>query len=244
LVCGTALDEVRPYPVCGSCIVAPVPLAPEIFCARCGAAFLSVHSLDAAGFCRLCAAGATAFATCYSFGEYEGALRDLIHLFKYQRIRPLAEPLGRMLARALPPQARYDALVPMPLHWRRRFVRGFNQAELLAHVVSRRTGLPVLEALRRRRHSPAQASLASASQRRANVRGVFALQYPSAIAGKRLLLVDDVLTSGATVNSAAAVLAASGADRVSVLTLARADRRKPALEFKTVVESIALGDSA
>ncbi len=231
----------RPYPICGCCIEAPVPLAPEIFCARCGAAFLSPHSLDASGLCRLCAAGVTAFATCYSFGEYSGVLRELIHLFKYQRIRPLAEPLGRMLARALPPQARYDAMVPMPLHWRRRFVRGFNQAELLARVVSRRTGLPVLGALRRRRHTAAQASLASSSQRRANVRGVFSIQDPYAIAGKRLLLVDDVLTYGATVNSAAAVLAASGAARVSVLTLARADRRKPAIEFKTVVESLTLG---
>lgn len=218
-------------------------MVPEIFCLQCGAAFLSEKSLNESGVCRLCASGATSFHNCYCFGEYAGTLRELIHLFKYRRIRTLAAPLGKLMARALPPQASYDALVPMPLHWRRRFIRGFNQAELLARVVSRRTGLPVLTALRRRRHTSAQASLASSSQRRANVRGVFSIQGSFEAAGKRLLLVDDVLTSGATVNSAAAALAAAGAARVAVLALARADRRRPAIEFSSVVESLSCGGS-
>lgn len=214
---------------------------PEIFCAQCGSAFLSGNSLDAAGRCRLCAAGATSFSAAYCYGEYRDELRDLIHLFKYRRIRPLAGPLGRMMSRALPPQSHVDALVPMPLHWRRRFMRGFNQAELLARVVSSRTGLPILDALSRSRHTSAQAELAAASQRRANVRGVFTLRHPERIAGKRLVLVDDVLTSGATVNSAAAVLIAGGAARIDILTLARADRRRAVIEYQSVVQTLSDG---
>jgi ComF family protein len=216
----------------------------EIFCAQCGAAFLSASSLDAGGRCRLCAAGATAFSAAYCFGEYCGILRDLIHLLKYRRIRPLAEPLGRMMSRALPPQSHHDALVPMPLHWRRRFIRGFNQAELLARVVSRRTGLPIPDALSRSRHTSAQAELASASQRRANVRGVFVVRRPELAAGKRIILADDVLTTGATVNSAAAALLAAGAARVDVLTLARADRRRPIVQYQSVVQSLSHGGTA
>jgi ComF family protein len=192
----------------------------------------------------LCAAGGTAFRTAFSFGEYEGTLRDLIHLLKYQRMRPLSKPLGKMMARALPREVRVEAIVPMPLHWRRKFIRGFNQAELLAQVVSARTGLPLLPALSRRRNTQAQASLASVAQRRANVRGVFFVPHPGRVSGKRLLLVDDVLTSGATVNSAAAALIAAGAARVDVLTLARADRRRATIEFQTVVESLTDGGPA
>lgn len=241
LICRRPLREAAPYPVCDSCISAPEALSAEIVCAKCGSAFLNQRSIDSQGLCRLCASGVTAFAAAYSFGEYAGALRELIHLLKYRRIRPLAVPLGRMMARALPPQATHHAIVPMPLHWRRRFIRGFNQAELLAHVVAGRTGLPVLPALRRRAHTRAQATLPSSAQRRANVRGVFAVPHPETISGMRLVLVDDVLTSGATVNSAATALLRSGAARVDVLTLARADRRRALVEYRSVLESLSDG---
>lgn len=244
LICGRFLERAAPYPVCDACISEPAALSAEILCARCGSAFLNESSINEQGLCRLCASGATSFVAAFSFGEYAGTLRELIHLLKYERIRPLAEPLGRMMARALPPQTVHDAIVPMPLHWRRKLIRGFNQAELLARVVARRTGLPVLAALRRRRHSPAQASLASASQRRANVRGVFVVPRSKEIAGKRLVLVDDVLTSGATVNSAAAALVEAGAARVDVLTLARADRRRALIEYRSVLESLTDGGTA
>ncbi|MCX7603387.1 MAG: ComF family protein [Bryobacteraceae bacterium] len=139
-------------------------------------------------------------------------------------MKPLARPFGQMMARAYPRDQLFDFLVPVPSHWRRRFSRGFDQALLLARELSRHTGIPVLCALRRTRHTAAQAGL-TGRQRRDNIRGCFATGDPAAIRGKRLLLIDDVLTTGATVNAAAATLRRSGAAHVGVFTLARADRR-------------------
>jgi ComF family protein len=110
------------------------------------------------------------------------------------------------------------------LHWRRRLWRGFNQAELLAKPLADRLSVPMAAALERRRHTDTQASL-SPSERRSNVAGAFALRRGVEVRGKRILLVDDVLTTGATVGSAAAVLRRAGASHVAVLTLARVDRR-------------------
>lgn len=165
------------------------------------------------------------FDAAYSYGSYDGNLRDLIHLFKYARVRSLARPFGRLLISALPLNLRFDAVVPMPMHWLRRWRRGFNQAELLARAVAKHTGLPCLKALRRTRSVPAQAGL-TAAQRRRNTTGTFAAaRRKLALEGRHILLVDDVLTTGSTARAAAAVLKRAGAARVTVLTLARADRR-------------------
>jgi len=129
------------------------------------------------------------------------------------------------MARALPRSEGFDLLVPMPLHWRRRWSRGFNQSELLARVAGRRTGIPVACALRRRKSTNPQAGLTSA-QRRVNVAGAFEVVRPQLVSGRRVVLVDDVLTTGATAGACAAVLRRAGATRVAVLTLARVDRRK------------------
>jgi len=195
----------------------------EHFCLRCRTPFLNPYPLNADGLCRLCAAGVTLFDAAYSFGDYDGPLRDLIHLLKYRRMRPLAAPLGRLMARAVPRDQLFDTIVPMPVHWRKLIVRGFNQSRLLADEVARRTGLPVSGFLSRSRHTQAQAGL-SRSQRRANVAGAFFVSTDSNVRNKRILLLDDVFTTGATANAAAAALKRAGAARVSVLTLARADR--------------------
>ncbi|MBI5280738.1 MAG: ComF family protein [Candidatus Solibacter usitatus] len=193
----------------------------EHCCAACRTPFLNARPLNEQGLCRLCAAGFTRFDAAYSYGDYHGGLRGLIHLFKYGCMRPLAAPLGRMLSAALPRDQVFDAIVPMPLHWRKLLVRGFNQSRLLAVELSRRTGIPTEPLLRRRRHTSAQAGL-SGAQRRANVAGAFGAS-PS-VRGRRLLLIDDVFTTGATVNAAAGALKQAGAARVAVLTLARTDR--------------------
>jgi len=162
------------------------------------------------------------YAAC--FGFYEGSLRTLIHLFKYSGMKPLAGPLGRLLDRALPPEIPFDAVVPVPLYWRKKWSRGFNQSELLARHVARRRGIPVLHALRRKRNTATQAGLANAGRRR-NVAGAFTERAAGAIRGKRILLIDDVMTTGATANACATVLKRCGAKSVSLLTLARVDRR-------------------
>lgn len=168
------------------------------------------------------------FDLAYSFGFYEGTLRAMIHLFKYSGMKPLAERLSGLLLRALPLNEPYDLVIPMPLHWRRRWKRGFNQAKLLARHVARRRGIPMLDAVRRVRATATQAGLTN-SNRRKNVSGAFrvAARYKKngALSGKRILLIDDVMTTGATGASCARALKRAGARSVTLLTLARTDRR-------------------
>jgi ComF family protein len=151
----------------------------------------------------------------------------------------LAAPLGRYLTKALPVDGPlFDLVVPMPLHWFRRWRRGFNQSELLAREVSRRLGLPMAAGvLARRRHAPPQSGLSSAARRR-NVAGLFSVKDRLEVEGRRVLLVDDVLTTGATAQSAARALKSAGAAQVVVLTLARADRR----EFVSVAKAVGAAD--
>jgi ComF family protein len=164
-------------------------------------------------------------------------LRELIHLFKYARIRPLAGPLGEILARAIPRDQTFDAIVPVPLHWRRRWQRGFNQSALLAAAIARRYGIPVRGWLCRTRATPTQAGLTNA-RRRSNVTGAFRVGRRARVSGRRILLVDDVMTTGATAGACAAALKRAGAKYVALLTLARVDRRslvEPATARSTAV---------
>ncbi len=164
------------------------------------------------------------FDAAYSYGSYEGPLRELVHIFKYGGVQTLAKPFGRFLIAALPFNTPFDVVVPMPMHWFRRWRRGFNQAELLARALTRHTGLPLVHALRRAKSAKAQAGLTRAERRR-NVMGAFAPAHAEKFRGKRVLLVDDVLTTGYTARAASSVLKRAGAARVTVITLARADRR-------------------
>lgn len=223
-VCGKALTEISRIPVCRQCLNEPQPLAAEYFCAACRTPFQNRSPLGEDGRCALCRFGLRGFDAVYCYGAYEGTLRELIHLFKYGRIRTLALPLGERLASAIPWDQRFDLIVPVPLHWRRRFQRGFNQAALLAASVARRYSAPVVAAVRRRRSTAAQAGLSN-SKRRANVAGAFVVCRPREVAGRRILLVDDVMTTGATASACAAALKRAGARHVAVLTLARVDRR-------------------
>lgn len=206
-----------------------MPLSAEFFCVCCRMPFLNSHPLDERGRCRLCRLGATGFDAAYSFGAYEGTLRKLIQVFKYGRVETLASPLGEMLASALPRDQRFDLIAPMPLHWMRRWTRGFNQADLLARAVGHRFGIPVRSVVRRTRSTAAQAGLTNA-KRRANVSGAFAVKSKQQVRGRRILLIDDVLTTGATVSACGLALKKGGAVHVSVLTLARVDRRVMAAE--------------
>jgi len=151
-------------------------------------------------------------------------LRQLIHVFKYGKVETLAQPLSRFLVQAQPLDERFDIVLAMPMHWRKRWERGFNQAELLAKPVAKRCGLKLSTNLRRKRYTKAQAGLTE-TQRRDNLKDSFSVRRSEQIAGKRILLIDDVFTTGATLRTAAAVLKGGGAARVTALTLARVDNR-------------------
>ena len=129
-----------------------------------------------------------------------------------------------MLARGLPRDERFDAILPVPMHWWRRWKRGFNQSELLAAAISRSTAAPVLRELVRRRRTPPQAGL-SLEARQDNVKESFRVRRRERVKGKRILLVDDVMTTGSTATACAVALKKAGAASVVLLTLARVDRR-------------------
>lgn len=221
-VCGEPLREVSRIPVCGRCLSDPAPLVADYSCVSCRTPFLNRSPLDESGRCALCRLGLNGFDAVYSYGSYEGSLRKLIHLFKYGGVQPLARVFGNFLAVALPRELRFDLIVPMPLHWTRRWHRRYNQAALLAREVSRRWNVPMKNAVKRRRATIPQAGLSSA-QRRQNVSGVFAVKQK--LAGTHVLLVDDVLTTGASASACARALKRAGAARVTILALARTDRR-------------------
>ncbi len=159
----------------------------------------------------------------FAYGVFEEPLRELVHLFKYAGVTALARPLGRLLRLAMPRDRRFDLIVPTPLHWRRRWTRGYNQSMLLARELAPVLGLKPVNALRRTRATPTQAGL-SRTARRANVAGAFVVRDASLVRGRRVLLVDDVMTTGATLRACAAALKRAGAQSVSIAVLARAGR--------------------
>lgn len=222
--------------------MAPKPLVSDFFCVCCRTPFLNDAPLDEQGRCGLCRLGVRGFDLAYSFGAYTDELRKLIHLFKYQKIKTLAKPLGELLVRSLPLEQRFDMVAPMPLHWLRQLNRGFNQAELIAAPLARRLNVPLVNALKRVKSTPKQAGLTYA-KRRVNVAGAFRANGRADVRGKRILLVDDVLTTGATAGAAAAVLKKAGAKHVTVLTLARVDRRPLWLESGGGMKSESVGAS-
>ena len=196
----------------------------EFFCRSCRTPFLESYPLDAQELCTGCREGNVSFDAAYSFGSYEDFLQQLIHLFKYGKIETLAAPLSKLLLRALPREESFDLIQAMPMHWRKKWTRGFNQAEELARPVAKRFGLPLANELRRTRYTQAQAGL-DQTERQKNLKGSFAVKRPDRVNGKRILLVDDVFTTGATLRAATEALKQAGAARVTALTLARVDRR-------------------
>jgi ComF family protein len=141
-------------------------------------------------------------------------------------MRPLAGPLSRLLYRAIPVDAPFDVVTPVPLHWRRWWSRGYNQSALLASRIASRRGIPAFSTLRRVKNTGPQTGLTGA-QRRKNLSGAVTLRATARrrIEGRRILLVDDVMTTGATGHACAWVLKRGGARSVTLLTLARTDRR-------------------
>ena len=212
LVCGDPRRAEEKYGLCPECRQALVSLRlRENVCPRC------MHPLNEKGRCPFCAAGQLqGLSAGYGAYRYGGAARQLIRALKFGYQDEAAAALAAGMAQCFPAH-QYDALVPVPLYRTRRRERGANQARILCDGISARTGLPVLEALRRIRSTKAQTKL-SGRERQRNVAGAFALTRE--VKGLRLLVVDDVRTTGATARACAAELTAGGAACVAVLTAA------------------------
>lgn len=163
------------------------------------------------------------FSKCRSRFAYDGPIRDAIHKFKYSERLDLVRFFSSELADEACNMGRFDLIVPVPLHRKRLAKRGFNQSAVLARNMAGQTGVPAnLDSLKRARHIEPQVGM-EREERIENVKGAFAVDPKTAsnIAGRNILLVDDVLTTGATANECAKVLVRSGAREVSVLTIAR-----------------------
>jgi ComF family protein len=215
-------DRVLPAPlsdlVCDTCR-GSIAAITRPWCDRCGDALASSLS----SLCDRCRARPPSFEIARSAGRYEGVLRELLHAFKYGRRRALARPLGRWLRDAgADVLDGADAVVPVPLHPWRRLRRGFNQADDLA----RELGMPVWRALRRTRHGPPQASL-PASRRDANVRGAFVVRQTPLRRHLTVVLIDDVMTTGGTLDGCGQALIEAGVKSVRALTVARAATAPP-----------------
>ncbi|MEI9977287.1 MAG: ComF family protein [Ignavibacteriota bacterium] len=224
-ICSEPLREVSRVPVCRKCLRIPQPLDAEFYCVSCRTPFLNAFPLDGEGRCGLCRAGLRGFDAAYCFGSYEGTLRQLIHLYKYRQIQTLSRPLAELLLTALPLDECYDVVTAVPLHWRKKWQRGFNQSELLAQEIARHRGIPTVRALRRVRSTLTQAGLSN-TERRKNVSAAFHCRRAAeSLRGKSVLLIDDVMTTGSTAAACARALKRAGVDKVVLATVARVDRR-------------------
>ncbi|MBZ5510424.1 MAG: ComF family protein [Acidobacteriia bacterium] len=241
-LCQAPLTRLSRLPVCQACLADIRPIeGPR--CAACGERLMSRHlhqetregvlrqAQDAPpSLCLMCMQNEPAFTRAVAYGSNEGGLRDLVHLLKYERVRPAANLLGRMLAEvvaelaeAFGPQP--PVVMAVPLHTSKMRQRGFNQSELIARAMLKLTPAALdvklnTTVLVRHRATESQTGL-TPSQRRDNVRGAFQVVRGDPISGRDILLVDDVFTTGSTVSECARVLRRAGAGRVFVATVVR-----------------------
>jgi ComF family protein len=218
--CGTLLTENRHF--CASCRDA-INADSSLCCPRCAGSVGAFAVVD--GCCPACRLERFAFEQVIRLGRYDGLLRDVVLRLKNQRGEGLAELIGEHWAEQAAERFRplgLDAIVPVPLHWLRRWQRGYNQSAGLCRGLSSILNLPCQSNwLRRIRSTPRQTSQTAAA-RKANVRGAFRTRPGATLRGRAILLVDDVMTTGATAHEAARAVLEGGARRVVVAVLARA----------------------
>ena len=218
-LCSDPIDWTDPPCLCPSCL-SKVSFVVPPFCTRCGIPFASPK--EESHLCGQCMESVATYGTARAICQFSGPIRRAIHAFKYENKTHLAKTLIGLMEKNRPSLdiCAYDLLVPIPLHKNRLRQRGYNQSLLLARELHRWYATPVNDRMVRRvRDCAAQIELVGA-QRLENVKGVFSLGDDPT--GKTILLVDDVLTTGATVSECAKVLLRGGARVVDVLTVARA----------------------
>jgi ComF family protein len=221
--CREPVGDSRVPHFCRTCWNDFDPIAGPV-CSRCGRPFDSseILSHSPAFHCSSCRTSPPLFDQALSVGYFEGPLREAIHQFKYRPCRSLGAPLGAWMVDRVRTLLSIDMVMPVPLHPKRLRQRGFNQALLLAYCVNVKYGIPlVYDNLTRTRPTRPQVELIGV-ERVKNVAGAFSLRFPKLVENKHILLIDDVFTTGATMNECAAILKRAGADQVTACTLARA----------------------
>jgi ComF family protein len=220
-VCRRFIPTACELQICPDCRDLMPPIAAPL-CIVCGIPFSGAGTDHV---CGSCSTSPPRFDAARAALAYEGASRDLIHAYKYRNKTHLRRPLALLTMERLSGfmhSRRPDLVMPVPLHRKKLSSRGFNQAVLLGEIFSLQLKMPLDRwNLRRIRWTEPQVNLA-APDRRTNVKGAFAIQDPALVRGCRVLLVDDVLTTGSTVEECGRVLKAAGAADVTVITVARA----------------------
>ena len=206
---------------CGRMLLSHVSLP---YCPRCGGT-LGPNIPPRMDGCGSCPTTLPRFDRVVRLGPYAPPLRTIVRELKYRRRVELVARMGGLLAQAVSAacaEGRPDLVLPVPMHWRRRFSRGHDHSRVLARAIARALKLPIGDELVRVRHTPAQVGLTRA-QRQENIRGAFAVVHAETLSGAHVLLVDDVTTTGATADEAAGALAKAGAGRVSLAVIAKSE---------------------
>ncbi|MFZ4857491.1 MAG: double zinc ribbon domain-containing protein [Desulfuromonadaceae bacterium] len=222
-ICHAFIPNAGTLHICPTCYER-LPLVASPLCSLCGVPFAGTGDDHRCGACTL---QPPHFDAARAHFLYEGPIRELIHAFKYNRSTHLRYPLALLALEGIcgvPAVTDLNLIVPVPLHRSRLRRRGFNQAVLLGRILSRRLTLPMMpDALVRTRATEPQIEL-SAAERRVNVKGAFSVRKPERITGKRILLLDDVMTTGSTMDECAKELKKAGASAVIAVTIARTAR--------------------
>lgn len=232
-ICGEALDTGSAIPFCRACIASLGERLGGPLCSRCGRPIVSAASAVSAPLCHFCRSYDYAFDVARSYGVYSFKMARAILLLKYASLAPLGGWFARYLAEiasADPGVFQADIVVPVPLDQGRMRERGYNQAELIAKPFARMLNIPFQSCLLvRTRARPNQLRL-TRRERWETVRGAYATQQFAQVDKLRVLLVDDVFTTGATLDACSKALKGAGAARVVGLTVARAMPHSPGVE--------------
>ena len=222
-ICRSFIPDAGTLHICPTCRD-QLPLVTSPLCPLCGIPFIGIGNNHR---CGRCLSTPPHFDAARAHFLYEGPIRDLIHSFKYNHLTHLRSPLALMTlegVHAFLTAQDIHLIVPVPLHRSRLRQRGFNQAVLLGRVIARDLSLPMVpDALIRTRQTEPQMQL-SAAERRVNVQGAFSVKKTECVAGKGVLLLDDVMTTGSTMNECAKELKKAGATTVIAVTVARTAR--------------------
>jgi len=243
-ICGETLAHAGRIPICAPCLASLSAITGPI-CDRCGFPIVSSvvsaigQETAAAPLCHICRRGLYDFNLARSYGVYTPAMARAIILLKYHAVFPLGDWFAARLqetARALRNDCVADIVVPVPVHSARLRERGYNQAELIARPLARRLNIPLQSCLLvRTRPRPDKLKLTTRERWR-TVRGAYAMQEGARVDKLRVLLVDDVMTTGATLDACSRALRQAGAAQIVALTVARAILRRP-ISGPSAVES-------